>query len=77
MIGGHTEVTYGIDRPILSSTLIGEVERDKLITPRGAAPGDHLLLTKGVPIEATAILAREFPETAGGCAYRCRDRRGG
>ena len=62
VIGGHTEVTYGIDRPILSSTLIGEVEREKLITPRGAAPGDHLLLTKGVPIEATAILAREFPE---------------
>ena len=62
VIGGHTEVTYGIDRPILSSTLIGEVERDKLITPRGAAPGDHLLLTKGVPIEATAILTREFPE---------------
>jgi hydrogenase expression/formation protein HypE len=29
--------------------------------PRGAAPGDHILLTKGVPIEATAILAREFP----------------
>ena len=62
VIGGHTEVTYGIDRPILSSTLIGEVEREKLITPRGAAPGDLLLLTKGVPIEATAILAREFPE---------------
>ena len=41
LIGGHTEVTYGIDRPILSSTLIGEVEREKLITPRGAAPGDH------------------------------------
>ena len=62
VIGGHTEVTYGIDRPILSSTLIGEVEREKLITPRGADPGELLLLTKGVPIEATAILAREFPE---------------
>jgi len=24
--------------------------------------GDYILLTKGVPIEATAILAREFPE---------------
>ena len=66
VIGGHTEVTYGIDRPILSSTLIGEVEREKLITPRGAAPGDCLLLTKGVPIEATAILAREFPERLAG-----------
>jgi hydrogenase maturation factor len=61
VIGGHTEITTGLDRPILSGTLIGEVERERLLTPRGARPGDRLLLTKGVPIEATAILAREFP----------------
>lgn len=62
LIGGHTEITHGIDRPILSATLIGEVDKDKLITPAGAAAGDKILLTKGVPIEATAILAKEFPE---------------
>jgi hydrogenase maturation factor len=45
-------------------TLIGEVERERLVTPRGAQPGDRLLLTKGVPIEATALLARERPERA-------------
>ena len=60
LIGGHTEVTYGLDRPIVVGTMIGEVERDRLVTPRGAAPGDRVLLTKGVPIEATAILAQEF-----------------
>jgi hydrogenase maturation factor len=43
-------------------TLVGEVERGSLVTPRGASPGDKILLTKGVPVEATAILAREFPE---------------
>ena len=62
LVGGHTEVTYGLDRPILMGTLIGEVDRDRLVTPRGAESGDRLLLTKGVPIEATAILAREFGE---------------
>lgn len=62
VIGGHTEITYGLDRPIIAGTLIGEVERDDLITPRGARPGDHIMLTKGVPIETTAILAREYPE---------------
>jgi hydrogenase expression/formation protein HypE len=61
VIGGHTEITYGIERPILVGTMIGEVPRDKLITPQGASPGDRILLTKGVPIEGTAILAREFP----------------
>jgi len=42
--------------------MLGEVERDRLITPQGARPGDRLLLTKGIPIEATSILAREFPD---------------
>jgi len=60
VIGGHTEITHGLDRPILAGTLIGEVARDRLITPRGAQPGDRVLLTKSVPIEGTALLAREF-----------------
>jgi hydrogenase expression/formation protein HypE len=62
LIGGHTEITYDLDRPILVGTMIGTVARESLITPRGAVPGDRILLTKGVPIEATAILAREFPD---------------
>ncbi len=62
IIGGHTEITHGISRPILVGTVIGEVSRDELVTPRGARPGDQLLLTKDVPIEATAVLAREFSE---------------
>jgi hydrogenase expression/formation protein HypE len=61
MIGGHTEITHDLDRPLLVGTLIGEVAHNKLVTPRGARPGDLILLTKGVPIEGTAILAREFP----------------
>ena len=60
VIGGHTEITYGLERPILAGTLIGEVEREGLVTPEGMRPGDRLLLSKGVPIEATAILANEF-----------------
>ena len=62
VIGGHTEITHGLARPIVVGTMIGEVAPDSLVTPRGASPGDRLLLTKGVPIEATAILAREFPD---------------
>jgi hydrogenase expression/formation protein HypE len=62
VIGGHTEITAGLDRPIAVGMLVGEVARDRLVTPRGARNGDRLLLTKGVPIEATSILAREFPQ---------------
>jgi len=60
VVGGHTEITAGLGRPIAVGTMIGEVARDQLITPRGARTGDRVLLTKGVPIEATALLAREF-----------------
>lgn len=62
IIGGHTEITHNLDRPIIVTTLIGEVPREKLITPAQACPGDVLILTKGVPIEGAALLAREFPE---------------
>jgi len=40
------------------------VQPEKLITPRGAKVGDRVLLTKGVPIEAIAILTREFASFA-------------
>jgi hydrogenase expression/formation protein HypE len=66
VIGGHSEVTYGLNRPILIGTLIGETTTERLVTPQGARPGDRLLLTKGVPIEATALLARERPERLAG-----------
>lgn len=61
LIGGHTEVTHGLDRPIIVTTMLGEIQREKLVTPDQVQPGDILILTKGVPIEATALLAREFP----------------
>jgi hydrogenase maturation factor len=61
VIGGHTEVTAGLKRPVLAGTLIGEVARERLVSPGGALPGDRLLLSGGVPIEATALLARELP----------------
>jgi len=60
VVGGHTEITWGLTRPIAAGTLLGEVDRDRLVTPQGARPGDRVLLTKGVPIEGTAILGREL-----------------
>ena len=58
LVGGHTEVTYGLDRPIVVGAMLGEVAKDRLVTTSGARPGDVLLLTKGVPVEGTSIIAR-------------------
>lgn len=60
--GGHTEITVGIDRPIVIGTMLGEVEKDRLITTGGARPGDDILLTKAIAIEGTSIMAREKSE---------------
>ena len=62
LCGGHTEITYGLDRPIIVGQMLGEVEKTKLIVPGGARPGDDILMTKGIAIEGTAILARERGE---------------
>jgi len=58
-IGGHTEITPGIEKMILSGHMIGEVKKNKLVTTSGARAGDLLLLVKGVCIEGTSIMARE------------------
>jgi hydrogenase maturation factor len=39
--------------------MVGEAAKDRLVTSSGAQPGDMLILTRGIAIEATAILARE------------------
>lgn len=59
LVGGHTEITYGIDRPIAVGTMIGTASADRVISTAGAQVGDILLLTKGYPIEGAAIIARE------------------
>lgn len=60
VIGGHTEVTVGIPRPIIAGTMLGEVTPPaRLITTGGAQDGDSIIVTTGLAIEGTAILARE------------------
>ncbi|NLT74031.1 MAG: hydrogenase expression protein [Chloroflexi bacterium] len=59
LAGGHTEVTWGIERPMVIGVLIGEVERSRLHRAADARPGDCVLLAKSVPIEGTALIARE------------------
>ena len=60
LVGGHTEITSGLDRPILSGTMIGVTTKEKLKSPSRIQPGDTILLTKSIAIEAASILAEEF-----------------
>ena len=62
LIGGHSEVTHGINRPIVSGTMLGEVQRERLVKTGGALEGDSIVVTKGLAIEGTALLASERPD---------------
>ncbi len=59
VIGGHTEVTIGIDHVITSGTVFGYVEKDDLVRQDGARPGDIVIMTKFAGVEGTSIISRE------------------
>jgi hydrogenase expression/formation protein HypE len=62
LCGGHTEVTYGLERPIVVGHMLGEVAKDRLVVTAGAQVGDNLILTKGLAIEGTSIVAHARAE---------------
>ena len=57
--GGHTEVTPGIDHPIVVGDMHGVLDGRRPITTSGARVGDAIVLTKAAGIEGTAAIARE------------------
>ena len=59
LCGGHTEITHGLDRPLLIGQMLGETTADGYVSGDGARVGDRILLTKGIAIEATALIAME------------------
>jgi hydrogenase maturation factor len=62
IVGGHSEVTSGLKRPIIIATAMGEAQREKLVQSSGARVGDRVIITKGAAIEGTAILSTELAE---------------
>lgn len=60
LIGGHTETTPGLDRPLLIGFMMGEAEEGAYVTTGGARTGDRIIMTKAAGIEGTSILARDL-----------------
>src|SRR6266700_7328339 len=57
--GGHTEVTRGLDRPLIAGFMIGEIG-GKVLSSANMRIGDRILMTKTAGIEGTAIIASEY-----------------
>ena len=60
VIGGHTEETPRLDRPIVIVTAMGMASKSTLVITSGSKPGDLVIMTKTAGLEGTAIIARDF-----------------
>lgn len=64
IIGGHTGYSNNLSRPLVAVTALGVLDDQKPVCTRGARPGDHVIITKGIALEGTAILANDFSKAA-------------
>ena len=62
IIGGHTEITDAVIRPVLTVTGVGRIKKDRLFTLKSVHEGDDLIVTKWIALESTAIIAKEKRE---------------
>jgi hydrogenase expression/formation protein HypE len=70
IIGGHTGYSAGLSRPLVAITALGTASGCKPVRTGGARVGDHVLVTKGIALEGTAILAQDFADVARGLGLR-------
>lgn len=62
IMGGHTEISDVVKRPVITVTGVGKVKKGKLVSTGGLKPGDELVMTKWAGLEGTAIIAAEKRE---------------
>lgn len=60
IIGGHTEVTPAVNKIVISCTCVGKALKNKVVSTRGAKPGDCVIITKSAGLEGTAIIAHDL-----------------
>lgn len=64
--GGHTEVTPGLEHPILAVAAVGKTKGRTVLRTSGATPGDDIVVTKWAGLEGTAVLLMDFPDKLAG-----------
>ncbi len=65
IIGGHTEITPAVTKPVIVSTAIGRGETGASQHTENMKPGDHIMLTKYAGLEGTGIIACDFEAQLG------------
>lgn len=62
IIGGHTEITPAVNRPVIVSTAIGRTLAGGSQKAENMRPGDIILMTKQAGLEGTGIIASDFAD---------------
>lgn len=59
IIGGHTEITDAVNRPVIVSTAIGKCEAGKSVNSENIREGDRILVSKELGLEGIGIIAAD------------------
>jgi len=66
LVGGHTEVTPAVTRPVVVGQMLGMAEAGKFVSTGGVEPGTVVVQVGPAPVEGAAVLAREAADRLGG-----------
>ena len=59
IIGGHTEITDAVNKILISTTVLGRVNRKVMPDPKSIKAGDVVAVSKYLGIEGTSIIAHD------------------
>lgn len=62
IIGGHTEVTPAVNKPVIVSTAVGRGRRWQSASAENMKVGDYIIMTKSAGLEGTGIIAGDFED---------------
>lgn len=60
ILGGHTEVTDAVTRFVTNTTVIARIDKEHTLP--GPSVGDDIVMTKWAALEASTIIAGDYPE---------------
>ena len=59
IIGGHTEITDAVNRPVIVSTAIGRCAKGRSVNSENIKAGDKILISKEIGIEGIGIISTD------------------
>lgn len=62
ILGGHTEVSDAVVRPIISATVVGKTKNKKFISTATAKASEKIIMTKWAGLEGTTIIAHDYEQ---------------